>query len=77
MSLVGISALFAAMLTLAIIPTTSVALVVARSSSAGFLNGVAVTAGIIIGDLIFVLLAVLGMAALADVVGSFFLILRY
>ncbi|ASK21821.1 threonine transporter [Halomonas sp. N3-2A] len=62
---------------LALVPSTSVALVVARASSAGFSNGCAVAAGIVVGDLIFVLLAVLGMTALADVVGSFFLILRY
>jgi threonine/homoserine/homoserine lactone efflux protein len=77
MNLVEISALFAAMAALALVPSTSVALVVARSSSAGFLNGSAVAAGIVVGDLVFVFLAVLGMAALSEVVGSFFLILRY
>lgn len=77
MSLVEILALFTVMSALALVPSTSVALVVARASSAGFSNGCAVAAGIVIGDLIFVLLAVLGMTALAEVVGSFFLILRY
>ncbi|WP_232318761.1 LysE family translocator [Halomonas sp. GT] len=77
MSLVEILALFTVMSALALVPSTSVALVVARASSAGFSNGCAVAAGIVVGDLIFVLLAVLGMTALADVVGSFFLILRY
>ena len=76
MSLLEILALFGAMAVLALVPSTSVALVVARSSSAGFSNGCAVTAGIVVGDLAFVFLAVLGMAALAEVVGSFFLILR-
>ncbi|WP_168215652.1 LysE family translocator [Marinobacter confluentis] len=77
MSLLEILALFGAMAALALVPSTSVALVVARSSSAGFLNGSAVAAGIVAGDLVFVFLAVLGMAALAEVAGSFFLILRY
>lgn len=77
MSLVEILALFAAMAALALVPSSSVALVVARSSSAGFSNGSAVAAGIVVGDLVFVFLAVLGMAVLAEVVGSFFLILRY
>lgn len=77
MSLVEILALFTVMSALALVPSTSVALVVARASSAGFSNGCAVAAGIVVGDLIFVLLAVLGMTALAEVVGSFFLILRY
>src|SRR5690554_6318689 len=77
MSLGEILALFAAMVTLALVPSTSVALVVARSSSAGFSNGSAVAAGIVVGDLVFVFLAVFGMAVLAEVMGSFFLILRY
>lgn len=77
MSLVEMIALFVVMTILALVPSTSVALVVARSSTAGFLNGVAVAAGIVVGDLVFVLLAVLGMAALAEVMGSIFLILKY
>lgn len=77
MSLFEIAALFVVMATLALLPSTSVALVVARSSTAGFLNGAAVAAGIVLGDLVFVFLAALGMAALAEVVGSLFLILRY
>tara|TARA_R110000823_G_scaffold315180_1_gene446040 strand:- start:43 stop:660 length:618 start_codon:yes stop_codon:yes gene_type:complete len=77
MSLGEILVLFAAMVALALVPSTSVALVVARSSSAGFSNGSAVAAGIVVGDLVFVFLAVFGMAVLAEVMGSFFLILRY
>ncbi|MDX1347498.1 MAG: LysE family translocator [Thiomicrorhabdus chilensis] len=77
MSLVEILGLFTVMVALALVPSTSVALIVARSSSAGFSNGSAVAAGIVFGDLVFVFLAVFGMAALAEVVGSFFLILRY
>jgi threonine/homoserine/homoserine lactone efflux protein len=77
MSLIEVLSLFAAMAALALVPSTSVALVVARASSAGFSNGSAVVAGIVIGDLVFVFLAVLGLAALAEVMGSFFLILRY
>ena len=77
MSLVEIIALFVVMTILALVPSTSVALVVARSSTAGFLNGGAVVAGIVVGDLVFVFLAVLGMAALAEVMGNLFLILKY
>lgn len=77
MGLVEIILLFAVMTVLALVPSTSVALVVARSSTAGFLNGGAVAAGIVVGDLIFVYLAVLGMAALAEAMGGVFLVLRY
>jgi len=69
--------LFSVMVMLSIIPSASVALVVARSSTNGFLNGAAVSAGIVAGDLVFVTIAVLGMTALADIMGSWFLALRY
>jgi len=77
MSLIEVIALFVVMTILALVPSTSVALVVARSSTVGFLNGSAVAAGIVVGDLVFVFLAVLGMAVLAEVMGSLFLILKY
>ncbi len=77
MSLVEIVGLFTAMTILALLPSASVALVIARSSTAGFLNGGAAAAGIVVGDLFFVSLAVLGMAAIAEMMGSLFLIFRY
>jgi threonine/homoserine/homoserine lactone efflux protein len=69
--------LFFALALLALVPSTSVALIVVRSSTAGFSNGAAVAAGIVVGDLAFVYLAILGMTALAEIMGSFFLGLRY
>jgi threonine/homoserine/homoserine lactone efflux protein len=48
------------MITLAAIPSTSVALVVTRSATMNPANGVAVTTGIMLGDLIIVVLAILG-----------------
>ena len=77
MTLVEAVMLFVAMMTLALVPSTSVALVVTRSATAGFANGAAVAAGIVVGDLVFVCLVVFGLAALADVMGGFFVILRY
>lgn len=76
MNLHEVIALFVAMALLALVPSTSVALVVARSSTGGFLNGAAVAVGIVLGDLVFVGLAVFGMAALAETMGGLFLILR-
>lgn len=76
-SATGMISLTVVMALLALVPSTSVALVVARSSTAGFLNGAAVAAGIVLGDITFVLLAVLGLATLAEVMGSFFLIVRF
>ncbi|WP_417578966.1 LysE family translocator [Nitrincola sp.] len=77
MNYVDMLMLFVIMLVLALAPSSSVALVVARSSTAGFLNGAVVAFGILVGDLVFVYLAILGMAVLAETMGSFFLILRY
>ncbi len=76
MTLQSTLALFAIMATLAAIPSTSVALVVTRSVWGGFGNGAAAAAGIVVGDLIFVLLAILEMAALADAHGGLFLAIR-
>lgn len=77
MSLVEIAILFSVMTVLALVPSASVLLVVARSGTAGFKQGAAVTAGIVTGDLVFVFLAILGMTMLAEVAGGFFLLLRY
>lgn len=65
------------MIVLAAMPSCSVALVVTRAATLGIRNGVAVAAGIVLGDLTFVTLAILGMSALAETMGTFFSILRY
>lgn len=69
--------LFIVMLALAAMPSASVALVVTRSATLGIRNGAAVAAGIVVGDLIFVSLAILGMGVLAETMGTFFAIFRY
>jgi len=65
------------MLLLAAIPSASVGLVVTRSATLGVTNGISVALGIVLGDLVFVALAILGMSFLAETMGSFFTILRY
>ncbi len=77
MSLVAILTLFTIMTVLAALPSCSVALVVTRSATLGVRNGAAAAAGIVMGDLTFVTLAVLGMSALAETMGAFFSIVRY
>ena len=56
---------------------SSVALVVTRSATLGIRNGAAVAAGIVLGDLVFVSLALLGMGILAETMGAFFAIFKY
>ena len=65
MSIVEAISLLAIMVSLAAIPSTSVALVVTRSVTLGVANGVATSLGIVLGDLVFILLAVLGLSAVA------------
>lgn len=77
MNLIDAIFLFLVMSVLALLPSTSVALVVTRAATAGFSHGAAVAAGIVLGDLIFACLAILGMTAIAELMGGFFVIIKY
>jgi threonine/homoserine/homoserine lactone efflux protein len=77
MNLIDASALLTIMVMLAMLPSTSVALVVTRSATLGLAHGAAVSLGIVLGDLIFVLLAIFGLTALSEVMGIFFLVIKY
>jgi threonine/homoserine/homoserine lactone efflux protein len=68
--------LFATMAALAALPSTSVALVVTRSATAGLRHGIAVALGILLGDLVFVAAALLGLAALAEALGGLFSLVK-
>ena len=77
MNIFEIMTLFGMMLVLSAIPSTSVALVVTRSATLGVANGFAVTIGIILGDLIFIILAILGLSIVAETMGYLFAIIKY
>lgn len=77
MSFANSLSLLLIMMTLAAIPSSSVALVVVRSATLGVRNGVAAALGIVVGDLIFVALAIAGLVAIAEVMGTLFAVLRY
>ena len=62
--------LFFVMLTLALIPSSSVALVVTRSVTLGVQNGISVSLGIVLGCLIFMFLAILGLSIVAETLGG-------
>ena len=76
MSLVAGLSLFVVMVGLAALPSASVALVVTRSATLGVRNGIAVALGIVLGDLVFVALAIAGMTTLAETMGAFFVVLK-
>lgn len=73
MTLSSAFALFSALLMLAIIPGPSVLVVCARTLAGGTKNGLAAIAGVLSSDYLFIVIAVLGLSALAELMGSAFL----
>lgn len=71
------AALFGALVVLAAIPGVSVLAVSARAAASGFLHGVFTTLGIVTGDIIFILLAILGLSVLAETLGGLFVLVKY
>lgn len=69
MGMLEAASLFLVMITLALIPSSSVALGVTRSVTHGVSSGISVSLGIVIGDLIFILLAILGLSVIAETMG--------
>lgn len=72
LSLTSLATLFVSMLVLAALPSLSVLAVTTRAAASGFIQGVYTTAGIVLGDAILILLAVLGLSALAAALGPGF-----
>lgn len=77
MTIASALALYSTMIILALIPGPGVMVVVARALDSGFRQGFATAMGILSGDFIFIALAIFGLAALADVMGNFFVIIKY
>ena len=70
-------ALFAAMLVLAAMPSSSVLIVVSRSANSGFIHGALAALGIVVGDIFFILIAILGLSLLAESMAEMFVLVRY
>jgi threonine/homoserine/homoserine lactone efflux protein len=77
MTLYASLSLFLVLFGLAAMPSASVALVVTRAAMGGFRQGAAVAGGVVLGDLVFVALALLGMSFLAETLGAFFAVLKF
>jgi threonine/homoserine/homoserine lactone efflux protein len=77
MSIIEALTLFLVMLPLAAMPSSSVALVVARSVSAGRVSGAFSALGIVAGDLVFVAMALIGMSIVAEWLAAFFAVVKY
>jgi threonine/homoserine/homoserine lactone efflux protein len=77
MSIDSLFALFSAMLILAIVPGPAVFAIIARSFSSGKLQAFYMTTGIVLGDYFFIVLALFGLSALAEIMGTAFFIIKY
>lgn len=77
MTTFSLLALAGAMLLLAITPGPGVFATVARSLASGFKHSSVVVLGIVAGDLIFLLMAIYGLAAIAEHLNGLFLIIKY
>jgi threonine/homoserine/homoserine lactone efflux protein len=75
-SLETVLAFALAMFLLAASPGPGVLMVVARALTGGFAAALAAMAGLVLGDIVFLVLAVLGLSALASVLGEFFLAVK-
>ena len=62
---------------LAIIPSVSVLAVTARSAAFGFTHGVLTALGIVAADILFILIAVYGLALVAELMGAQFKLVQY
>ena len=77
MTFSSIVALFSAMIILASIPSVSVLAVTTRAATSGFIHGIFTTLGIVLGDIIFIIIAIWGLSFLAEAMGSLFVLIKY
>lgn len=77
MSLLSILAFSFAMFILAVTPGPGVFVTVSRALTSGFYNASFVVLGIVLGDVIYLLLAIFGLSAIASIMGDFFILIKY
>ncbi|HEY3486951.1 MAG TPA: LysE family translocator [Gammaproteobacteria bacterium] len=77
MTLTDAVTLFGVMFILALVPGISVLTVTARAAAFGFTHGAVATLGILIGDIIFIAIAIFGLSLLADTLGNLFVLIKY
>ncbi|HEY0975406.1 MAG TPA: LysE family translocator [Solimonas sp.] len=71
------AALFGAMALLAALPSVSVFAVASRAAAQGFRHGALTALGVVVGDLLFIALAIFGLGLLAEAMGERWVWLRY
>jgi threonine/homoserine/homoserine lactone efflux protein len=70
-------ALLGAMIVLAAVPSVSVLAVSARSATFGLWQGMLTAFGIVVGDIIFILIAIWGLTLLQATMGGLFFLIKY
>ena len=65
------------MIVLAIVPSVSVLAVTARAAAFGFTHGMFTALGIVVADILFILVAVYGLALIAEMMGDQFRLIQY
>lgn len=73
----SLAAMAVAMTALAAMPSLSVFAVSSRAASAGFAHGALTALGVVLGDVIFILLALFGLKLLAETLGGLFFLVSY
>ncbi len=76
MTLLALAGLAGAMFILAVIPGPGVFATVSRALASGFPHAAVLICGIVLGDLLFLLAAIYGLALVADLLGGFFLAVK-
>lgn len=77
MTLSGIAALSAVLVAGAMIPGMSVLVVSTRSVTFGFIHGFFASIGVVVGDIIFIFIAIFGLSVLTDFMGHHFILIKY
>ncbi|RUM41131.1 MAG: LysE family translocator [Desulfocapsa sp.] len=77
MSIPGLLAFASAMFLLAVSPGPGVFATLARALASGFAHAAVLVLGIVLGDIIFLLLAIYGLSSMAEILGSFFTFVKY
>jgi threonine/homoserine/homoserine lactone efflux protein len=77
MTLRSIAALFGTMSILAMLPSASVFAVMARAIASEFTQGVVTAVGIVVGDFIFIILAISGLSAITETIDSLSILVKY
>lgn len=76
MSLLSIFSLTIALFVLAVTPGPGMFATISRSLASGFVSSLGVVAGIVTGDIIFLVFAILGMSAISQAMGDFFVVVK-